>query len=521
MTAAGLPRAPRLPFLSLAVLALFSAGLLALCFYPLEHPRVAENGFAVLVWVALVPLFLALRLVRRPVQGAWLGLLFGLVFFFLLHRYLLMYGMLPTFLVALLQAFPLFLFGWVAAYVLRRSSGLASALALAGTWVLQEALRGNLGTLSLTFGQLGYTQHGFLPLLQAASVAGVLGLSFLIVLVNAAVAGVLRRPERTGSAWAALGLALALLAVTGGAGGWRLRQPLPVGQSLWVGVVQPNVQLHAPITPEDAEVCREVYPLYTDLLMSGLSLSVAEGEGFARPELVVWPETALPAALNLQPEFMSAAVMTAAMNRVSLLLGALEQEEDRVYYTAWLLGPDGGLQGTYRKQDLVMFGEYVPFRDSLPLLKRYPIRDFDFSPGHGRPLLRLKDIPFGALICFEAIFPGPAREEVQKGARFLAVLNSDAWAGPSPEVYVHSWTAPLRAVETGRWVVRAASIGRSAIISPRGKIVDQVKPLRSGVGHGEIAALTGLTPYVRYGDTPLLVVSGLLVLIGLGLWWRL
>jgi apolipoprotein N-acyltransferase len=162
-----------------------------------------------------------------------------------------------------------------------------------------------------------------------------------------------------------------------------------------------------------------------------------------------------------------------------------------------------------------MFGEYVPGRNTIPLLKRYPIRDFDFTPGRSRGLLAVQGYPCGALICFEAIFPGPARDEVRRGAQFLVFLTSDAWAGPSSEVLLHADTAPLRAVETGRWVVRSASIGPSEIISPRGEVMAQVAALQSGVAHATIAPRQELTPYVRYGDAPLLIFAALLVVLGL------
>ena len=489
----------------LVLLALISAALLALCFpYP-------DRGSV--TWIALVPFFAALQGARRPGRGAWLGLIFGLAFFFWLHRYLLMYGFVPTLGLALLEAAPLVLFGALAVPILERKSAFLSVFGLAGAWVLQEALRGGMGPLSLTFGQIGYTQHAHLSLLQFAAVAGTLGISFVLALVNAALARLFARGVR--GAWPAVALSLAIAAGLSLHGLFVLRSPLPAGPSIPVGVVQPNVRLSTPVSLEEVEVCRVAYPAYTDLLMSGLALSIGQPAGFQRPELVLWPETALPVALNQSPAFMRAAQNSAVLNRVSLLMGALEVEGEKTYNQAWLFDPSGVLRGTYAKQDLVMFGEYVPFREQLPFLQRYPIRSFDFSPGSGRPLLSYRGYPFGVQICFEAIFPRASREEVRAGAQFLAFLTSDAWAGPSSEVLLHSNTAPLRAVETGRWVVRAAATGRSAIISPRGKIMSDVPVFRSGEAHGAITPLAGLTPYMRYGDAPLLIFCGVLIALGM------
>ena len=502
----------------LSLLALLSGGLLALCFPPF--------GLYPLAWVALVPLLWALARARRPRQGAWLGLLAGLVFFGALHRYLLMYGLLPTFLVAVFQALPWVLFGWVGVHLSQGRRPLRQAAGLAGAWVLAEWLRGNLGGLSLTMGQLGYSQQPALPLLQTASLAGALGISFLIVLANAALTEALfPRDRQVGGRRAALvGVAL-LVGVAWLWGNHVLRQPLPQGAPLRVGVVQPNVFLHTPVTPEDTDECLKQYPRYTDLLMAPYGPPGAANPN--RPQLVVWPETAFPVVLNQEPFFEEAARLTARRHRVWLLMGALEAKGPpeliirdpapaHVYNTAWLFDPEGVLRGTYSKMDLVPFGEYVPFRDKLPLLDRYPVRDFDFTPGAERNLLDVEAMRCGALICFEAILPRGSRELVRGGAGFLAFLTSDAWAGPSHEVLVHSQTAPLRAVETGRWVIRAAATGESGIISPRGEWVDSVPAWHSGVAVGQIAALQGQTPYTRWGDWPLVVLSSLWVLGG----WR-
>ena len=540
------------PYL-LAALALLSGGLLALCFPPF--------GLYPLAWVALVPLLAALGRVRRAREGAGLALLTGLVLFGALHSYLLMYGLLPTFLVALFQALPVALFGAVAGRLAAGRRPLLSAVALAGAWVLAEWLRGNLGGLSLTLGQLGYSQQPWLPVLQTAAVAGVLGISFLIVLVNAALAGALfpvgaafARTRATAARslalgqrrgvccaadgathaptgerdlpgrWAALAVALGVAAAAGLGGAAALHRPLPPG-TLSVAVAQPDVFLHTPVTVQDEINCLHEYPRYTDMLMKPYGSPEAPRPG--RPQLVVWPETAFPTPLNWDPMFAEAARQTARRNRIWLLMGALDYEsppgatgvdftQGRVFNTAWLFDDTGELVGTYSKMDLVPFGEYVPYRKQLPLLSRYPIRDFDFARGSERAPLAVRTHACGALICFEAILPRDSREMVQAGAEFLAFLTSDAWAGATPEVLIHSQTAPLRAVETGRWVVRAASTGESGIISPRGQWVASVPPWHSGTAEATISTLDGRTLYDRWGDWPLVGLALVLVLFGMG-----
>lgn len=489
----------------LVLLTLVSGGALLLCFPPFDY--------SLLAWIVLVPFFWALHEVRRPTHGALLSLLLGLVFFAGLHRYLLMYGSLPTLLLALMEALPLLVFGYVAVRLLRAPGVLLRVAALAGLWILAEWLRAHLGPLSLTLGRLGHTQHAVLPLLQSASVLGTLGLSFMIVLFNAALAETLwlRRTACGGAcaasfAWIAVGAFLSV-AYLGGVVALHWKSgPYP---TLAVGLVQGNVDVHTPFTAQDAEHCHQIYPAMTAELMERYSEPAGDPR---RPRLVVWPETAFPVMLNLRGEYTETARQVAQEHQVWLLLGALAKTlDDDIYNKAWLFDPQGLIRGTYAKNDLVIFGEYVPWRDKLRFLERYPLRSHDFTPGRQRNLLELDDARFGTLICFEAIFPDPARGLAQQGAEFLVFITSDAWAGRSHEVLLHSHTAPFRAVETGRWVIRAATTGVSAIISPQGRLVESVPAFEPGVVAGEINLRRHLTPYTLWGDWPLFVVSLLLI----------
>lgn len=488
----------------IVLLTLVSGGALLLCFPPFDY--------SLLTWIALVPFFWALHGVRRPAHGLLLALLLGLVFFAGLHRYLLIYGSLPTLLVGLVETLPLLIFGYLAVRVLQAPGVLLRVAALAALWVLAEWLRAHLGPLSLPLGRLGHTQYAVLPLLQSASLFGALGLSFMIALLNATLAETLwlRRTACGGAcatsfAWIAVGAFLAV-AYLGGvlALHWK-SGPHP---TLTVGVVQGNVDLHTPVTPQDAELCRQVYPAITAELMQRYADSTGDSQ---RPKLIVWPETALPVMLNLRGEYTETAREVAQQHQIWLLLGALEKTlEGEIRNKAWLFDPRGLLRGTYAKNDLVMFGEYVPWRDRLPFIKRYPLRSHDFTPGRQRNLLDVEAARFGTLICFEAIFPDPARVLVQRGAEFLVFITSDAWAGRSPEVLLHSHTAPFRAVETGRWVIRAATTGVSAIISPQGKLVESVPAFTTGAVASQISLRQHLTPYSRWGDWPLFAISLLL-----------
>jgi apolipoprotein N-acyltransferase len=232
-------------------------------------------------------------------------------------------------------------------------------------------------------------------------------------------------------------------------------------------------------------------------------------------DLIVWPETAINAPLNLDPLRQQQLAELARKQNAHLLIGAGESERGRTYNSAYFIKPDGSIAGTYRKMDLVMFGEYVPGRQRFPFLKRYPIRPFDYTSGGGRVLFKAQDYTLSPLICFEAIFPAQTREVCRLGAQLVVIITSDAWAKDPNEVRIHSAVGPFRAIEARKYVVRAASIGRSAIYDPYGNTLAEVPFHENGVASAIVRPLGGLSTYHFWGDWPLAALSVLLFIVGL------
>ncbi len=468
-----------------------------------------------LAWIGLVPLFCALGFSTRPWQGGLVGLVYGAVFFALLMQYISMFGLLPWVVLALFQGLFFAILGWTAVYVRRVSSVLISVSAMAAAWVLVEYLRAHIGPLSFSFGNLAYSQHALPAILQVASLLGGGAVTFLIVLSNAILAQMLLPPSRPASPpqigrqammVRAVAVVYGLIGITYVGGtvavsvGYSAR---PGDHPVRVAVVQGNVNLGTPVTAEDAERCRQTYAALTLSLPNNL-------------DLAVWPETALPVVINREPVYLSTVEPLAQQREAFLLIGGLEESDSgELYNTAYLLNPDGEVVDRYRKIDLVMFGEYVPWRERLKFLSRYPIRRFDFIPGRQRELMRVSDIPFGVLICFEAIFSEPTRQLCRKGAQFLVFITSDVWAVKTPEVRQHSYTAPLRAVEARKYVVRAATMGQSALISPYGEVIRAIPPGVAGTTGGEVYPRSGLSVYHRFGDLPLVVICLLVWIIAM------
>lgn len=488
-------------------LAVLSGLLVYLCFPP------ADLG--PLAWIALIPLFLALTQVRAP-AGLVLGLVFGFTFMGLCGSFMLNYGRFPWFATIGFETLFLGLFGFAGAACNRSPHPAVRALGVAAAWTLAEMLRGGIGALGFTLGDLGYTQHDTLPILQAASMVGHYGLGFFIALLNAAVAqavlalapGIWVRPAIHPRQFAQLaartalgGYILILLIYLWGALVLNSARAVTDEHMLEAAVVQGVLGDSEDATEEDARVAHETY----------LTLSRTIPESV---DLIVWPEVAVPMALNLAPDLAEELAEFAEEKSAWLVTGAFELADGRVYNTLYLFSPEGQQTETYRKVILVPFGECVPMRERFPWLARFTLRDVDFSPGERHRLLHLGEYSAGPLICFEGLFPHAVRANTRLGADLIILATSDAWAAGTPEIEQHSVTAPARAVEARRYVVRAGTWGRSQVVTPWGEVLADVPVAQPGTAWAEVAPREELSAYHRWGDTPLLIACVLFMLAG-------
>lgn len=489
-------------------LAILSGVLLFACFPPAD--------FSPLVWLALVPLFLALTQVR-PAGGLVLGLVFGFVFMGLYGSFMLLYGHFAWFATVTFQTLFLGLFGLSAALCNRSVHPAVRALSVAATWSLIEMFRGGIGGLGFTVGNLGYTQHDHLPLLQSASMVGHFGLGFFIAALNAAVAQVLLavlpgiwvRPKIDPGYFAHLAAKSAVAAFVviillylWGAAVVALA-PEEEGPAIDAAVVQASLWEHDSGAGRDARKALDRY----------LELSQPIPETI---DLIVWPEVAVPAVLHHYPTFQQEIAQLAIEKSAWVIAGAYEQDERTLLYNSlYVFSPEGEQTQIYRKVILVPFGETVPMRDRFPWLARFSLRSIDFSPGDDHMMFDLGNVRAGPLICFEAIFPHAVRINTLLGADFIVVATSDAWAAGTFEIAQHSATAPLRAAESRRYLVRAGTWGRSMIIAPSGVVLADVPIAEAGAAWATIRPSRELSSYHRWGDAPLQILCAMLMFAGL------
>ncbi|RMH52913.1 MAG: apolipoprotein N-acyltransferase [Zetaproteobacteria bacterium] len=386
-----------------------------------------------------------------------------------------------------LALFPALL-GWSA---VRLAGGRRSALLLliAPLTPIEEWLRGHL------FTGLPWTGLGLLtldtPWIGWGQIVGGLGLGIVPVMLAAAAAGLLHHTTRRTAA-ALLAAALLLTATAPAIG-------VPAAPALRVALIQPNI-------PQDVKWDR-------DWLVTTMRRLLGHSAQAADADLLVWPEAATPFFLSDAPGWRQALASAVTRWHTPLLFGGLKRTaHDGAANGAWLMRPGDAPPRFVGKHHLVPFGEYVPAW--LPWLHTLVPEIGDFRPTHDRGVLAVDDrIRIGVLICYESIFADEMRRRIAGGADLLAVLTNDAWYGRSPAAWQHLEAARMRAVESERFVLRAANTGVSAIIAPDGAIRATTDWWRQATVTGTAVPIGRVTPYCRLGDAPLLAAALLMVVV--------
>lgn len=381
---------------------------------------------------------------------------------------------------------------------LRPRGTLARVWLFSCLWVGVEFLRGVLFT-GFPWNLAGYAWVFSDSVIQMASVIGIYGLTFVTVLAATlpAVAGGDRR-ARVALACVWGGFALCTLA-----GAWRLHQAnqAPRAERLvedvYLRIVQANIAQHHKWDPRLQGMALRLH------------IDLAQRQGVERVTHMIWPETAVPYALN-KAHTLIRMLYPAMPDGGALITGTLraEGEEDRdlkVWNSMAVIAEDTGDTAYYDKHHLVPFGEFVPLRRLLPIEKITPGGD-DFSRGPGPQTIAVPGAPpMSPLICYEAIFPWEAVGGERPG--WLLNITNDAWFGASTGPYQHFAMSRMRAVEQGLPLVRAANTGISAVVDAYGRVVESLPLNHQGVLDSTLPrAIPHATTYGRFGDIPLLLL---------------
>jgi apolipoprotein N-acyltransferase len=382
------------------------------------------------------------------------------------------------------------------------SRGPLRIFAFAAGLTASEWLRGHFFT-GFPWNTPGMALGQHVPLMQAASVVGLYGLTLLAVLIAAAPA-LIATGSTSRARLAPLGAAgLALLALIG-IGSWRVPgEALATLEGVNLRIMQPNLPQDAKFHPRNRDPILQHY--------FGVSARPGrEGAGLEGVTHLIWPESAFPFLLH--EDARALAQIGALLPRgTTLVTGAARMEEPlpgeavgRFFNAVQAVDTDGMILGSYDKSHLVPFGEYLPGAVDA-LIRAVGLRQFvhipgGFSPADGKRLLSLPGLPpVAATVCYEAIFPGAVVAEGLRPGLIVNVTN-DAWFGATPGPYQHFAQARLRAVEEGLPLVRAANSGISAVIDPYGRVLASLPLGVDGVLDARVPVALTATVYTLYRD---------------------
>lgn len=413
-----------------------------------------------------------------------------------------------------------------------------SSLLFAAVWTVSEWLQ-SLTWAGVPWAKLALSQTGFLPAIQSASLLGAYFVTFLVALVNGILGwglwklcpnislkgnpfGQIKQslsPDWKQTLLRYTSLALAVIFANVGFGCIRLATHQNDSERrLTAALIQGNIA-----SGEKWDVAGDnALDIYFELTES----AVAESDA----DIVLWPETVLTYSVKQYGSIRRAISDLAADTDTVIFVGAFDVLEDQTtaadsesefltYNAVIAFYPDGTVEEKpYYKQHLVPFGEYLPMADFfdavLPFLGQMNLFSAPLTAGDDSAIADTEYGKVGRLVCFDSIYPTLSRQSTVDGAELILLSTNDSWYLDSPAVYQHNAHACLRAVENGRWVLRAANTGISSIISPTGEVTEQLAPLVKGYVTGEAYSSTERTLYSYTGDLIVLACFGLIFFEG-------
>ncbi|GLR75488.1 apolipoprotein N-acyltransferase [Aliivibrio sifiae] len=460
------------------------------------------------------PLCLFLLLHQQTTKRAtWLGFVWGLGYFGAgvswVHVSIDNFGGMPMAaglflmigLISYLALYPM-LFSFLTTRFFSHSSLSKYLLALPALWLVTDWLRGWVFT-GFPWLWLGYSQIDS-PLSVWGPIFGVEGITAIILISSGAIAYALLEKK-----WGLL-LIPAILAATSFAikpFDWVTPQPDKVTK---VALIQGNINQALKWLP------RERWPT----IMKYMDLTRKNWDA----DLIVWPEAAIPALEMEIPSFLRNLDSAATMNNSTIITGVVGQSPTGNFYNNIIslgMNGTGGYDYTdqprYSKHHLLPFGEFVPFEKLLrPLAPIFNLPMSSFSRGdYIQPNMEASGTRLAPALCYEIVYGEQVRENITEQTDYILTLSNDAWFGTSIGPLQHMEMAQMRALETGKPVIRSTNNGVTAITDHKGNITEQIPQFTTAVLRGEVIPTTGTTPYRYWGTWPLY----LLVMLSLAIAW--
>jgi apolipoprotein N-acyltransferase len=470
-----------------------------------------------LAFIALIPLIVAVTRAGRRREAFLLGWL-GYTVAWLINLpwvtiVMSRYGGLPKSVgIALFIALSVWLglYGGIFALIvrsLRLRAAILPWLLVPATWIALEYARSYV-LLGSPWHLIGGALIDLPPLVQPARWLGPYGLGFLVVLISTSIAWIVSAGDTWRRRIAVGATVVGFLAVWIATGSILLSQQAAQMRSerqFTAAMLQPN------ITQEMRWDDRNLSELFQ-------RMARMTEEGFeARADVVIWPESTLPLEFFGDAGFRGYVEATSRAHKGDIILGSVARDAaapERLWNAAYLVSR-GSTTGRYDKLRLVPFGEYVPLRKMLFFAEKLvrQVGEFQFGTNEFPLIGKFK---YGPAICYEVVYPRIAATQVANGAEVLVTITNDAWFGRSAAPRQHLNQARLRAVETDRYFLRAATTGISALIDPVGRIVQELDMEQQGIVVGTFSPRQSRTAYVRFGDWPAwFSIAAVIIFLGL------
>lgn len=388
-------------------------------------------------------------------------------------------------------------------------------------YVLAEWLQEFLGIVAFPWARLSLSVTPWTLFIQSASVFGGLFLSFLLLLINGGLAfGIVKASRRY----------FGILPLATERKRWKNETLINLAAYIFIGVSLIGNIVFGAVRGNNNYQIESSDPIEVLLVQgnhSGLDkwqtttvqiladyMDLTEDNVTENTKLVFWPETAVPFYIEEVQEEQKELMVLCEKHDISIVLGAFDREvvdgEYVSYNAMYVVTKDGISEKPYYKQKLVPFGEYLPFSKILrkisPGITSMLMEQLSDTPGTESFPVETEYGEVGGIICYESIFPRISRESVKNGAQLLAVISNDSWFGYSAALYQHHSQSILRAVENGRYVVRASNTGLTSIINEKGKVEDRVDAMVGITLRGNVKFFDHRTIYSRIGD--IMVIPG-------------
>jgi apolipoprotein N-acyltransferase len=484
-------------------LAILSGFLLVLSFPNFFNLSLSKSsGF--IAWFALVPLFYAIY--YKDFKDSFkLGLICGFIYFAGCLYWITFIKEMGSFAYLSWILLSLYLSLYIAVFCLFLS--FTNLLIAPFLWVTFEFARAHFLS-GFPWVLIGHSQFKNIPLIQISSLTGVYGVSFLVVLVNAAIAYFFANIFKGKRVILVLAVAIIIFIVSYTYGlmviaGYVAKDEYErssklaedITKKIKISVLQGNIEQES---KWDKEYIEKTLDIYENLTKSAVKDS---------PQIIIWPETAAPVYLRYDKKYFEKVKKIVELGNTYSLIGAPDALIDKDYNikeyfnSAFLISKEGKILSKYDKIHLVPFGEYIPYKDVFSFLKKVAsgAGAGDFSPGGVYTVFNGPD-KFSVLICWEIVFPELARKFVMNGANFLVTISNDAWYRISSASYQHFINLPFRAVENRVNIVRAANTGISGFVDYKGEILSYLDIFKRDKLTSLIVMRKQETLYTRFGD---------------------